>query len=414
MQRSLIPIARAVDRNLPRDVWSGVSDTRSARGRRHALPSLLQLLMVGLVTAMPTLRDVEALAGRLACRRRLGIEGCPSDTTLYRVLNDVAVNDLHDVLIAQVQRMHRKGQLKPLGSVGGLSLVAVDGKALGSAPVRGHPEAQGFGKGATAPYVLRSLRAVQVGSAVKPVLAQVVVPSGRAEWSGLVGFARALRSAYGSALIGCLTLDAGFCRPNELLDLSVWGIPFIVAVKGNNPNLHRVAQARLGHGKALPERGWALDVCEHVAGRRVTRSIARVDDDEGEAWGAITQLWRIRQRCERKGTVTVEDRYFATNLPTKRLTDRQALHAVRLHWGIENDSNWTMDAIWKEDSRAWSRQGRSMEALAVLRCIAVNIVRLMRCRTLRSTRRRATPYRRLLFETRLALCSPDPLWSGFG
>lgn len=413
MQRSLKPIARAVKRNLPQGAWAVIDDPRDSRGRRHSLTSLLQLLTVGLIAQMPTLRDVEALCTRLACRRTLGVRGRPSDTTLYRVLNGLVVMDVMRVLFDHVNRMRRNGQLQPMACVGGLSLVAIDGKALGCDPIQLHPEAQGYGKGGTAPYVLRVLRAVHTGSAVKPVIGQQTVRAGTPEWRDLVPFARLLRRTYGSAFVECLTLDAGFTRIRDLTELGVWGFHFIVAVKANCAVLHRAARARLGQGDQAPPAGWSWCQTEHSGGRRVTRWFARVNGDEGVSFGAVNQLWRLRQRTERAGSVSWEDRYFASNLPLDRLTDEQAACAIRLHWGIENDSNWTMDAVWKEDRRAWSRQSRSMETLALLRCIAVNLVRLMRSRTLRSTARRAIPYRQLIREIRLALCSPDPLWSGF-
>ena len=101
-----------------------------------------------------------------------------------------------------------------------------------------------------------------------------------------------------------------------------------------------------------------------------------------------------------------------------RLTGRRCLAAVRSRWGIENDANWTFDAIWKEDRRAWVRQGTALEALAMLRILAINEVRLLRHRVLRIGRgEHPMPYRSLLRLIRQALTTSNELAltaAGFG
>lgn len=48
--------------------------------------------------------------------------------------------------------------------------------------------------------------------------------------------------------------------------------------------------------------------------------------------------------------------------------------AVRGHWGVENSVHWVLDVVWREDD---SRMlvGKGPENLAVLRRIALNLVR---------------------------------------
>jgi len=74
--------------------------------------------------------------------------------------------------------------------------------------------------------------------------------------------------------------------------------------------------------------------------------------------------------------------------------------------GIENGPNWTLDTQWKEDQRAWVRQGRGLEVLGLLRSLAYNIVRLLRQRALRSAANRTMAWRRLFEVIRMALTTP--------
>ena len=58
----------------------------------------------------------------------------------------------------------------------------------------------------------------------------------------------------------------------------------------------------------------------------------------------IQQLWRVRQQTFTDGMLKAEDvRYFLSSMPPTLLSPTQQLDLVRLHWGIENGHNWTMD-----------------------------------------------------------------------
>ena len=60
---------------------------------------------------------------------------------------------------------------------------------------------------------------------------------------------------------------------------------------------------------------------------------------------------RIERRVDGADERSEGNRFFVSNLPFNRLTDRQWLKAVRAYWRIENNSNWTADAFWREDAK---------------------------------------------------------------
>ena len=73
-----------------------------------------------------------------------------------------------------------------------------------------------------------------------------------------------------------------------------------------------------------------------------------------------------------------------TSLPWDRLSGREILRLVRLHWGVENGCHWTMDVVLGEDTRSWCTKGKALRMLSWLRLLAYNALRFLRHRYLRS------------------------------
>lgn len=137
------------------------------------------------------------------------------------------------------------------------------------------------------------------------------------------------------------------------------------------------------------------------------RSFARLIEHGDCFDGDYEQIWRVCRTVERDGQViSTEDRLFVSNLRPDRLTDEQCLAAVRAHWGIENDSNWSLDVAWGEDSYTWVKMGVARETLGLLRCIAYNFVRVLRHRVLKGPAKGHIPFRELFERVRDSLVSP--------
>lgn len=412
--RQLRTSLRHVERTLSELPWEGVTDVRSASGRRYLSTALLNALTVGLMTSSRTLRDVEellaALPGRV--RRRLGLAGTPSDTTLYRKCMALVPPELMNVLVRQVRQMWRDRQLEPVPGLP-LHLVSIDGKATAKNAEGTHPEVQMHRnrKGGPKTWCLMALRAVHVSSAVKPALGQMIIPAGTGESRSVVAFARMLRQAYGP-LVECVFIDAGLSGSANRMALAVMCINYIAGLKGNHGALYRHARWLLGKDEQEPKGGWRHVSKEKRNGKVVTRFFGRVAENGFAHCDNYRQLWRVRQvTVDKDGASTSEDRYFVTSLTWERLADAECLAAIRAHWGIENDCNWTLDVQWLEDSASWAWQGQALEALGVLRLIAYNATRLLRNRKLKSETGRLMPYRsvfNLVRDALVALYPPDP------
>ncbi len=407
---------RHLQANLPVERWGQLTDIRDPRGQRYkTLAPMVSALMLGLLTAQRTLADVVDMLRAMPQRRRFNLTKVPSESTLWRTPQKLLPGELRQVLREQVHKMLRSKQLPVLPDIG-ISLVAIDGKVLATDDKPLHPQSLDHNKRpGGGPYLLKALRAVHVASAVKPALDQHIIPKGQGEANNIEPFVVDLIEAYGnSSLLECFSVDAGLTSRHNCHFIDDHNIGFIAGLKGDQPTLHDEAIRLLGQGDVDPIGGWERYQEEVRGSRHVRLWFSRSREMVGwHGWTCIRQVWRVKTWRKRGSKIEEEDRYFLTNLPWGRLNPAQCLAAVRAHWGIENDSNWTLDVIWGEDQHAWSRQGVALETLALLRLIAVNIVRLLRHRRLRSDTNRNMPYRKLLKRIERALTTSFHHKTGF-
>jgi hypothetical protein len=346
---------------------------------------------------------------------------------------------LRAALRGHVRALHRSKRMQVDPAIG-ISLVAIDGKCLGADRVKKHPSSTGMtpaprAKGAkrspkrakkvsagkenlSVPdmpagpdgkvYLLKALRAVHVASATKPALDQLVLPDGRGEAPFLVAFVAALLQAYGRSIVECVSIDAGFFSAANLNWLTAFNVPYIAAVKGNSGALYRRLRKTMGDdGMPNPDVPWTVERVEKRNGALHRRRFMRVVEHGDGLEGDYEQVWRVCRTVEQNGQITsTEDRLFISNLPPDRLTDQQCLAAVRAHWGIENDSNWSLDVAWGEDTHTWVKMGVARETLGLLRLLAYNLVRVLRHRVLKGPVKGHIPYRELFERVRDALVSP--------
>ena len=74
------------------------------------------------------------------------------------------------------------------------------------------------------------------------------------------------------------------------------------------------------------------------------------------------------------GKTTRATRYYLSSAP---LTPERFAQAVRAHWAIENSLHWVLDVTFDED-RARNRKDNGPANLAILRRLALNLLRTAR------------------------------------
>lgn len=376
--------------------FDSVPNPRDPRGRRWQLGSLLTAALCTMALLARSLRRAEQLTADLSSSRlfrRLGIRRRVPDSTLGDAIAEVAPLALLERLHAQVRAEHRRKSLVPNRLPVGV--IAIDGKAR---VVRDEAQTPFFcqkqsAEGEPAHYLYRVLNATLISSGAAVCVHQKPIP----EWTNEMGYAREffdeLRQAYSRmALFDVVTSDAGVLSREHCGELDALGFGYVVALKGNNPELEREARALFAPIVArqhplAEDDGWEQDSSRGWIKRQLWQSTELAG---WPGWEHLRQLWLVRVlgRDGKDGSVRViEERLYATNLPIAHRIRRKAiLTLVRAHWRIENDLHGTLDIQLREDDGGWVRRGYGLINSGVLRAMAYNLLAIARSVHLRAER----------------------------
>lgn len=332
----------AIGRELP--------DTRAANAQ-HELWEILFIALAAVLCGAKSCCDM-ALFGRskqtvLREFLRLG-HGIPSHDTFSRVFRQIDPQAFETVFRKFMAAFAKANGIKLTG------VVAVDGKALRGAYERGK---------ASTPLQMVNVFA----SEARLALAARKAP-GRNEAEGALEVLRML------SLEGCIvTADALHCHRRFAAAVLERGADYALALKKNQAKLHAAVVRRFARGG---QRSTALRREASTHDRSETRRATVIRDASFAAvnnFPGVAALARVTARRRRHGQRAEKPavRYYLLSkyIPAKRL-----LATVRSHWGIENRLHWVLDVVLSEDANR-SRKDNAPENLAILRRLALNIVR---------------------------------------
>jgi predicted transposase YbfD/YdcC len=327
-----------------------VRDPRQVNAR-HDLGDILFVALACFVCGGKSCVDMADFAKTrlVELREIIDLEfGAPSHDTfsrVFRLLDPAALSKAFALCLKAI------GQ--ELGLGGSPGVVAIDGKSLR----RGYEAGRAF---------MPPLMVNVFDAQTRLSLAQARAPGGNEIKAGLE-LLKAL------ALKGCtVTGDALYCRSDLAQAVRDQRAHYALALKANQPLLLAEAQA------AFERAGTSVQVFETREarhGRQERRSSAVVAVGQMKTtygFPGLAAIGRIEaERTTASGKTAIETRYIALS---QRLHPRKMLEVVRAHWGVENKLHWTLDVVFDED-HARSRKDYGPENLAVLRRLALNVLR---------------------------------------
>ena len=340
-------------KRIPAPLWlvdflRTVPDPRVDRTKKHALPDLLAAAVCSLLCGYSSPYDMEDF-----CRVHLDwlrtycpfAGGVPSHDTFRRVLGLVSPLHFGNVFAIWAE----------LAAADAAGQIAIDGKALRRA----------LDAGGRVPYIVNAYSARN-----HLVLGQLKILDKENE---IVAIPRRLDLLDVKGAL--VSIDAIGCQTQIAAKIRRKGGDYLLALKANQPaafeEMRSFMHDAVARGEGHVARAHTVDKEHGRFEERTCWVSSRIDwFADRRKWSGLACIAMVESRRTVKGATSTERRFY---LCSRELSAAEALEAVRAHWGVET-LHWVLDVVMDED-HSRTRTGHAPENLAILRRLAVNILR---------------------------------------
>jgi predicted transposase YbfD/YdcC len=171
-----------------------------------------------------------------------------------------------------------------------------------------------------------------------------------------------------------ISIDAMGCQKEIARQIVGQQANYILALKGNQPELYEQVKAHFGY--TIADSADVQINKDH--GRIEKRKCTVINNlgllDEAENWPEIQSVIKIEASRENLSDkkVTHQVRYYISSV---KKSAQEFNRLIQSHWNIENKLHWVLDVNFNED-QSRLRKGYGDENFAIIRRIALNLIKL--------------------------------------
>lgn len=331
-----------------------VSDPRVERTKEHLLIDILVIAICAILCGAEHWTEMERFGKFKESWLREFLElpnGIPSHDTFARVFAALDSEQLRSCFVLWVQ-----------GMLSGKSVghIALDGKKL-----------RRSGEATSGKEAIHMVSAYAHENGL--VLAQRKVDDKSNEIKALPELLKSLELT--DAIV---SIDAMGCQKSIAKQITSQGGEYVLSLKGNQGKLSEAVEDYFTSAKRDNFELLEHDRYENIDGDHGRIELRRYDVlyevdwlDPKKVWGGLSAVGCVYSERTVNGVTSRESRYY---LLSSRMPAEAFASAVRNHWGIENKLHWVLDMAFREDE-CRVRQGNSAENLAILRHMALNLLK---------------------------------------